>query len=789
MREANSVRASPRSRSSNGIQPNAHMKTPRPNLDFLRYLGFACLVTVLLALHYVVKHKTLAFYSDDIGTDLYYQFYALQYGIVHQLHTLHYVTWSFDLGLGAFPGLYFNPIQILLTFALPESAQFAARLPIYFLELVLAGSFFLAYLRTVGFEGGFAVLGALCYTFSGFAMLDGQWDATTLQILQLAAFLYFLEISLDTQNRWFAAAAGATVAAGMVFDLYQFALFTLLYLLVPFTTTRPRTLGIRVIALARAAPWMMAGAMLLAIVQIPNLHYIFDSPRVSGGYANFTSILQSIFALNDRATISAEIAGLLGKDLLGSNLQYHGWSNYFEGPGFYIGLLPLISIPQLLAPSASRQERRLCILGLLLIAFYLISPAIRDLACALNASYFRFSSFWISVLILMLGLAGLRRSFETGVWRIGVLLGVSVPIAIVTGAILFLPDYANIEHVVRVVGFVVAYAAILLGGTRPDLRTLSPLTAIVCLELLTFAIAPIINRDAATIDQYAWHGGYEDDTRKAVAFAQNDAKLHGTGFFRIDKTFYSVFMNDALVQGYPGTASYFYHGVSISRFVDGIGLPRVAPSPSYNSSVAVLGRRDVLDLLGVRYVLAHDRNLDSARDMTFVSAVGAINVYRNNSAHTFGHFYDAIASEAQANAVPVPQRDAFMLQHVIVADPAALDKQIVAVRATHAQGLAQQATIRMVQDDLLTGSVQTPNTSTLLLSMPFDRGWTLRVDGQDTETFIADYGLTAAVIPAGKHELVLSYEPPGRAIGKWLSLTAVALLCIPVLRRRIAGTS
>jgi len=45
------------------------------------------------------------------------------------------------------------------------------------------------------------------------------------------------------------------------------------------------------------------------------------------------------------------------------------------------------------------------------------------------------------------------------------------------------------------------------------------------------------------------------------------------------------------------------------------------------------------------------------------------------------------------------------------------------------------------------------------------------------------------VIPAGKHELVLSYEPPGRAIGKWLSLTAVALLCIPVLRRRIAGTA
>jgi uncharacterized membrane protein YfhO len=534
---------------------------------------------------------------------------------------------------------------------------------------------------------------------------------------------------------------------------------------------------------------MIVGAMLLAFVQIPNLHYLFDSPRVTGGYANFSSVLQSIFILNDRSTISAELAGLLGKDILGSNFQYHGWANYFEGPGFYVGLLPLISIPQLLAPGASRNERRACMIGVLTIGLYLISPAIRDLACALNASYFRFSSFWISVLILMLGLAGLRRAFETGVWRMGVWLGMLFPFAIIAGMILLVPDEASMEHVIRVAGFLLVYTAILLGGIKPDSRIPPFLTALVCLELMTFAATPLIARDAATIDQHAANGGYEDATRKAVAFVQADAKRQGTDFFRIDKTFYSVFMNDALVQGYPGTASYFYHGVSIARFVDRTGLPRVAASPSYNSSVALLGRRDILDLLGVRYVLAHDRNLDNVRDMTFVSTVGNVNIYRNNSAHAFGYFYDAIASEAQADALPIPQRDAFLTNHVVVRDPATVNASLAASRyPASASASDQLARIRKIRDDLLTGSVQTPTASTLLLSMPFDRGWTLQVDGSDTETFTADYGLTAAVIPPGKHEVVMNYEPPGRRIGQWLSLASLVILAVPVLRRRFTRT-
>jgi uncharacterized membrane protein YfhO len=66
--------------------------------------------------------------------------------------------------------------------------------------------------------------------------------------------------------------------------------------------------------------------------------------------------------------------------------------------------------------------------------------------------------------------------------------------------------------------------------------------------------------------------------------------------------------------------------------------------------------------------------------------------------------------------------------------------------------MEQSAHIRKVRDDLLNGTVQTPVASTLLLSMPYDRGWTLQVDGKNTDMFVADYGLTAAVIAPGAHE-------------------------------------
>jgi uncharacterized membrane protein YfhO len=205
-------------------------------------------------------------------------------------------------------------------------------------------------------------------------------------------------------------------------------------------------------------------------------------------------------------------------------------------------------------------------------------------------------------------------------------------------------------------------------------------------------------------------------------------------FYRIDKTYYSVFLDDALVQNYSGTASYFFHAASLTRFVDRMNLDRITPSPNYISSMS--NRRDVMDLLGVRYLLSLDRKPDAERELTYVTTVGNVNIYRNATAHAFGTFYSSIASEASADALPVPQRDRFLLANAVVNDPAAVNAELALLGSGSGTSmLTQKSDIALVRDDALSGTIQTPRASLLLLAMPFDRGWSAVLDGSPANMF------------------------------------------------------
>jgi uncharacterized membrane protein YfhO len=73
----------------------------------------------------------------------------------------------------------------------------------------------------------------------------------------------------------------------------------------------------------------------------------------------------------------------------------------------------------------------------------------------------------------------------------------------------------------------------------------------------------------------------------------------------------------------------------------------------------------------------------------------------------------------------------------------------------------------------------------LLFSVPYDRGFTALIDNQPARVECADYGLTAIFVPAGTHNIEVTYMPPGLVPAAIVSLvTAAALLAFGVLTRR-----
>ena len=56
------------------------------------------------------------------------------------------------------------------------------------------------------------------------------------------------------------------------------------------------------------------------------------------------------------------------------------------------------------------------------------------------------------------------------------------------------------------------------------------------------------------------------------------------------------------------------------------------------------------------------------------------------------------------------------------------------------------------------------------------KGWTMRIDGVESQLFRADYILRSAIVPAGQHEIVMRYEPSIWRIGNAIQLVTSLLI-------------
>jgi uncharacterized membrane protein YfhO len=67
------------------------------------------------------------------------------------------------------------------------------------------------------------------------------------------------------------------------------------------------------------------------------------------------------------------------------------------------------------------------------------------------------------------------------------------------------------------------------------------------------------------------------------------------------------------------------------------------------------------------------------------------------------------------------------------------------------------------------------------MSIPYQKGWTAYVDGQETELLRANYMYMALPIEAGEHTIELKFEIPGVFTALWImagSAGMFVILCI-----------
>ncbi len=88
--------------------------------------------------------------------------------------------------------------------------------------------------------------------------------------------------------------------------------------------------------------------------------------------------------------------------------------------------------------------------------------------------------------------------------------------------------------------------------------------------------------------------------------------------------------------------------------------------------------------------------------------------------------------------------------------------------------LAESQMENVVEDgNRVSGTIHAGQNGTLLLTVPYDEGWKILVDGEETAIYAVGTALTGVDLSAGDHEITMIYTPKGLWPG-----TALTIICI-----------
>jgi len=74
----------------------------------------------------------------------------------------------------------------------------------------------------------------------------------------------------------------------------------------------------------------------------------------------------------------------------------------------------------------------------------------------------------------------------------------------------------------------------------------------------------------------------------------------------------------------------------------------------------------------------------------------------------------------------------------------------------------------------LKGTIAFSKDGSLLTTIPYDEGWTVRIDGQPVRTQAAYGALLSVQVTKGTHDISFSYQTPGFMTGLLISLILTA---------------
>ena len=774
------------------------MNKPNKIVPWIAF-GLISLICCIAFKDFLLLKKAYFFY--DITSDGYYLSYPFFHNNADYIAHHGIPRWSFKMGMGQslFPLVLRDPFQAML-YLVGTKHILGAAIYMEVITIICSGVTFFFYLRELKLSDYTCIIGCMCFAFCSYIIEGSPWFGFSSEAFNLALFLLAFE-RLFQKGKWGLFPLAVTFACiSMPFNLYLFGVFMVLYTIFRllqedrFSVTTLFGLFLKMLGLS-AIGILLSGPFLLE-----NIMLLIESPRGSETSALSHQLSsQYPFALIDQFQFGTCVMRLFSNDIIGSGDHFKGWDCILEAPMFYCGLPCLLLVPQVF----QFLNKRLRILFAVFLGIWLLPiafPYFRDAFWLFSGDYYRAYSFFVSVVIIYYSLHALEFIIKNQKINVRILIHTFVA-AILLLIYPFFPGKDALDYTLLLFTIVVLslYTIILLRANKTKNFTFLKFAFFIVLfyELCYNTGITGNRRDAYTIQNLNYKFQYNDYFLDAARYIQHT----DSSFVRIDKSFqpasarYSD-LNYGLAQGYNSTSSYFpFNQLYYIKFLETMGVAGKGNERESRWAKGLLDNPILEAENRVKYFMTKRDSVPLSKMMwDSVTKTGDVKIFRNKFVLPFGFTYTHFIKESAFDSVSMKQKEFISLKAFVIKDgeinkipglavynlqdTITVYPDSVMLRNDMSELSTDTLAISEFTDNHLSGKIIARRNELMYLSIPYDKGWHLKVDGKETEKIIVDGGMTGVFLTPGAHDIEMTYKIRYWIIGLWMILSGILLSAV-----------
>lgn len=759
---------------------------------------------------------------NDIGSDTWQQYIMNYTSIVNHLRDGSFSLWDFNNGLGInqFNFNLFDPFLMLLYgvgVVLGPAHMLLYINVIQILKIMVAAFAFYWFLSQFSFSVPSKMITSYAYALNGFLLVWGQHYQFGTVVIYFPLMLLFCEKFIQKKK-------GKALFPVMVFLCGIYSVYftymclaaTGLYLLFRILMLDGLTWKERIQRFLLGCAEMIMGVGMSLVVFLPMAEVLLDvSSRLESDGTGLLDFLRQCFTPYSRKFYLSML-----KRMFSSNLQ-NGYGlakgpqqyvmNYYEDPVLFCSTLAVFLNVQFLAvlrkADMTKRAKRVLygVAALILVGTalpvggtvfnYFTLPTQRYTFVLMTVFLLLMAWMWDYMrkggklnLVLILAVTALmgwaywcgyeQAGFQEYRTNILILTVTGILTAVCLTLLCFLKDTQIRNVILGVMGVVLVVNVVSEGGTNYQNRVTMKKTDVPAEVMVqeTQRYEEMRTSDDKEIKYRAEIEKPQDFFREMyrvdLADCLNYLKENDPTFYRVEKDYISGTVSmDSSGQGYRGISTYnsVMNG-NVKEFVETCYPELFFADHNHYTFWNNVDDNWLAAFLGVKYILSGNGEPDETK-YKLLDQVGSLYIHENVLDAQTAHFYTQdISEESLKELCTEENREELLGEAIALEDGTEIGdaSEIQTLKSEEQETAEQNSSVTLdapQKDSVVTGSVHAEADGYALFMIPYEKGWSLTIDGEKAELLRGDIGFLACEVPEGDHTILLTFEAPGLKAG------------------------